>query len=227
MTGNDWWSVFGQQQITNSTGQAPNTEKETKPQTQNKSYLNEPAQTDTFTPTKKTNSTFLQGNVGINNGSYTMNMPAEIKYKEISDEWGNTFELTQEISLNINYTSTNGTTKTYPITIPSGFRWNGASIPGIFEPILGHDTDKEFLQAGMIHDYLCSNKDKVDNNIPLTSAIFRDLLIMNGVSSSKANSMAYGVDLGQDAEKLYKDTTNSFGSFINSFKEDYDTIASQ
>lgn len=38
--------------------------------------------------------------------------------------------------------------------IPKGFEWNGASIPKVFQALIGDPMDVQFLLASLVHDYL-------------------------------------------------------------------------
>lgn len=42
------------------------------------------------------------------------------------------------------------------ITIPSGFRCDGCSIPRVFQRVFGHPLTKRYLRAALFHDWLCT-----------------------------------------------------------------------
>ncbi len=85
----------------------------------------------------------------------------------------------------------------YIFVIPSGFCYDGASIPKIFWRIIGSNTDNEFLIASLIHDVLCINHKYVKHDRAFSTKVFRALLIASGVSKVKACVMANAVDLFQ------------------------------
>ena len=62
----------------------------------------------------------------------------------------------------------------YCIVIPKGYTWDGATCLGL------HHLPK-FLDASMVHDVLCENRQLVDNDRQLSSIIFRELCIASGV----------------------------------------------
>ena len=43
----------------------------------------------------------------------------------------------------------------YGYTIPKDFEFDGASIPRIFWRIIGEPFDTKFIEASLVHDYLC------------------------------------------------------------------------
>ncbi|AUS02273.1 hypothetical protein NVP2096O_38 [Vibrio phage 2.096.O._10N.286.48.B5] len=73
----------------------------------------------------------------------------------------------------------------YHLVIPSGFVTDGASIPMVCWQIIGTPYSPRFIQAAIVHDYMCDNDWEVD----LMSIIFRELLKLNNVSNDKAELM--------------------------------------
>lgn len=73
------------------------------------------------------------------------------------------------------------------ITIPSGFKFDGATIPRYFWKIIGHPFTPRFIEASLVHDYLCKNK----MNRRKADRKFRELLRANGVARWRAYLM-YG-----------------------------------
>lgn len=86
------------------------------------------------------------------------------------------------------------TNKTYSFDIPKGYKWDGATVPKFFWRIVGSSTQPEFLIASCIHDVLCENHNYIDNNRNLSSKIFKELLLIAGVSKIKAQIMYLSVD---------------------------------
>lgn len=90
----------------------------------------------------------------------------------------------------------------YRIVINKGYSWNGANIPRIFWRIIGSQFNPEFLPASMVHDWLCENKDFIiQDGVKISSDIFRDILVLYGVSGFKANIMRNAVYLFQLTQK--------------------------
>lgn len=82
----------------------------------------------------------------------------------------------------------------YHICINKGYNWNGANIPRFLWRIVGSQYNPEFLPASMIHDYLCENKGfLIEHGVKISSDIFKDILILYGVSKVKAWIMATAV----------------------------------
>jgi hypothetical protein len=83
------------------------------------------------------------------------------------------------------------------IYIPSGFQWNGASIPKFLWPILGSPFAPEMMVASLVHDYLYSDEPAV-RHISRKQAdnIFRKLLIANGMDKETAETLYTGVRIG-------------------------------
>lgn len=86
------------------------------------------------------------------------------------------------------------TNKTYSFDVPKGYKWDGATVPKFFWRIVGSSTQPEFLIASCIHDVLCENHNYIDNNRNLSSKIFKELLLIAGVSKIKAQIMYLSVD---------------------------------
>lgn len=90
----------------------------------------------------------------------------------------------------------------YPIYINKGYTWNGANIPRCFWRIIGSQYNPEFLEASLVHDWLCENKGFIlEHGAKISSDIFRDILVENGVSKLKANIMRTAVYIWQINQK--------------------------
>ena len=86
----------------------------------------------------------------------------------------------------------------YCIYINRDYTWNGANIPRFLWRIVGSQYNPEYLEASMVHDWLCENKDYIlEHGVRISSDIFRDILIENGVEKLKANIMSTAVYLFQ------------------------------
>lgn len=82
----------------------------------------------------------------------------------------------------------------YNFTIPKGYCYDGATINRFFWRIIGSKTDNTFLIGALIHDWMCEQKDCVNNDRNFSSRVFRALLIAGGVSEFKAQIMYLAVD---------------------------------
>jgi hypothetical protein len=92
--------------------------------------------------------------------------------------------------------------ESYGIRIHKGYNWNGANIPKFLWRIVGSQYNPEFLPASMVHDWLCENKDFIiDKGARVSSIIFRDILVLSGVSKIKANIMMTAVYMFQLTQK--------------------------
>ena len=90
----------------------------------------------------------------------------------------------------------------YKIVINKGYNWNGANIPRFLWRIVGSQYNPEFLPASMVHDWLCEHKDFIiKDGVKISSDIFKDILILYGVSKSKAWIMASAVRTFQYTQK--------------------------
>ena len=86
----------------------------------------------------------------------------------------------------------------YTIYINKGYTWNGANIPRFLWRLIGSQYNPEYLEASLVHDWLCENKEFIiEHGAKISSDIFRDILIENGVNSLKANIMSRAVYLFQ------------------------------
>lgn len=97
-----------------------------------------------------------------------------------------------DVCFNVNYLGTS-----YVIEIPRGYRWDGSTIPRIFWRLIGSKDDPQFLNASLVHDKICENKNLVNYDRQLSSMIFREILITSGVPKVKAYIMYYAVDFYQ------------------------------
>lgn len=103
---------------------------------------------------------------------------------------------------NVVYTSNYDGKDIYRIAIPKGYTWNGANIPRFLWRVVGSQYNPDFLQASLIHDWLCEHKDYIiSNGVKISSDIFKDILILNGVSKTKAWIMASAVRAFQYTQK--------------------------
>ena len=72
-------------------------------------------------------------------------------------------------------------------------RTDGASIPGVFQPLVGSPFDPAFIKAAVIHDHYC---DRHVRPWTQTHRVFYEGLIAAGVSQAKAKTMYFAVFLG-------------------------------
>lgn len=81
----------------------------------------------------------------------------------------------------------------YGVTVLEGFVTDGASIPRVLWRIVGHPFQGRVLAPALVHDALYQSE-----SLPRAQAdaIFRDLLLANGVNKVKAWAMYWGVRMG-------------------------------
>lgn len=92
----------------------------------------------------------------------------------------------------------------YTLFIQKGYTWDGASIPFGFRWMLGGKGNPQFLIASCVHDKMCENKHLIDYDRPLSSLIFKELLLACGCSNLKANIMYQAVNNFQKLVKGWK-----------------------
>ena len=102
-------------------------------------------------------------------------------------------------------------------SVPVGTLTDGASIPGIFIPLIGERDAEEYLQAAAVHDAYCGRENE---DLPQYRShhwedvhrMFYDALIVNGVSPFKARVMYAAVYLGgprwDDLERNLEDVSD-------------------
>ena len=118
------------------------------------------------------------------------------------------FMLKEDAGYSVTYTDENGKEYNYYIKIPKNYKWDGASIPSSLNWLIGEKDKEEFIEASLVHDYLCENKSLIGNNRALSSSIFSALLRYNGTGSKKAGLMALAVDWYQYCFADWKDNTH-------------------
>ncbi len=77
--------------------------------------------------------------------------------------------------------------------VPAGFVTDGASIPPIFQPIVGRPFDDRFIRAAIVHDYYCV---KHVRTWPQTHRVFYEGLVAQNVDLIKAKLMYFAVVIG-------------------------------
>lgn len=82
----------------------------------------------------------------------------------------------------------------YGVTIPAGFRWNGASTPLLLTwlvPRFDHS-----LMSSCLHDYLCSNAQDEDDRKTADMLYKRALIEIEGYTEKRAKWAYRGVRIG-------------------------------
>jgi hypothetical protein len=74
----------------------------------------------------------------------------------------------------------------------AGLKTDGASIPPIFQPIIGDPFEREFIKAAVIHDHYC---DRHVRPWRQTHRVFYEGLVDQGVPVAKSKVMYYAVYL--------------------------------
>ena len=88
-------------------------------------------------------------------------------------------------------------TQTYYIKLDKGFTSDGCTVPYIFRWIIGCQHTPEYLPASLIHDWLLCHPQSIERNRNLSSRIFRQVLLNEGVNKIKAEIMYLTVDIVQ------------------------------
>ena len=98
--------------------------------------------------------------------------------------------------------------RSFKVTIPKGYCWNGADIPSILWVFVGSKDSPEFKVPSLIHDFLLEYKEYMLNNVlrneisfsqyrRLTTLAFRQCLKDYGTKTVKSNIMAGAVGAWQ------------------------------
>lgn len=74
-------------------------------------------------------------------------------------------------------------------TAPMGYTTDGATIPRVFWTFVGSPFQPKFMQAAIIHDWMCNGGYSVDE----MSNLFYCILIDNGVGKIRARIMERAV----------------------------------
>lgn len=88
-------------------------------------------------------------------------------------------------------------TQTYYIKLDKGFTSDGCTIPRFLWTIFACPHTPEYLPASLIHDYVLNHPETVNYNRNLSSRIFRQVLLNEGVERWKAQLMYLAVELCQ------------------------------
>ena len=81
--------------------------------------------------------------------------------------------------------------------VPAGFTFNGASIPRVFWPIVGHPMEGSFLSASLLHDWCCVKSKKAGKYTLRVAgdALFYHMLCEAGVPFWRRAAMYLAVRL--------------------------------
>ena len=82
----------------------------------------------------------------------------------------------------------------YNFLIPTGYIWDGASIPRVFWRLIGSKTDNKFLVPSLIHDVLCENHDYIENDRYFSTLVFERLLYVSKVNPISRWLIKHSVD---------------------------------
>ena len=88
-------------------------------------------------------------------------------------------------------------TQTYYIKLDKGFTSDGCTIPRLLWTVLGCPHNQEYLPASLIHDWLLCHPQEINRDRNLSSRIFRQVLLNEGVERWKAQLMYLAVELCQ------------------------------
>jgi hypothetical protein len=95
----------------------------------------------------------------------------------------------------------------------AGLKTDGASIPPVFQPIVGAAFKEQFIKAAVIHDHYCIRQVRTWMQ---THRVFYDALLESGVPKVKAKLMYYAVLLGGPKWADLMPGKNCVGNCINS-----------
>ena len=79
------------------------------------------------------------------------------------------------------------------ITVHKGFCTDGASIPVFFRRIIGSPFDAEYVEAAVIHDFLCVLSHHGKYSRPKADSVFSQIMAENKVFPIKRKAMWLGV----------------------------------
>ena len=93
-------------------------------------------------------------------------------------------------------------TQTYYIKLDKGFTSDGCTIPRFLWNIFGCPHTPEYLPASLIHDYVLNHPETVNYNRNLSSRIFKQVLLNEGINKIKAEIMYLAVDIWQAVKNV-------------------------
>ena len=85
----------------------------------------------------------------------------------------------------------------YYLKMNKDFVSDGCTIPRFLWSIFGCPDTPEYLPASLIHDWLLCHPQAINRDRKLSSRIFRQALLNEGVGKGKAQSMYWVVDIVQ------------------------------
>lgn len=85
----------------------------------------------------------------------------------------------------------------YYLKINKDFVSDGCTIPRLLWTVLGCPHNQEYLPASLIHDWLLCHPQEINRDRNLSSRIFRQVLLNEGVERWKAQLMYLAVELCQ------------------------------
>ena len=85
----------------------------------------------------------------------------------------------------------------YYLKMNKGFVSDGCTIPRLLWTVLGCPHNQEYLPASLIHDWLLCHPQEINRDRNLSSRIFRQVLLNEGVERWKAQIMYIAVDIWQ------------------------------
>lgn len=77
--------------------------------------------------------------------------------------------------------------------VPAGFVTDGASVPPIFWPVVGHPYSPSSLRAAILHDYLCRLREASGLESRSAHLVFYSALRAEGVALPRAAAMTVAV----------------------------------
>lgn len=80
-------------------------------------------------------------------------------------------------------------------TVPAGFLTDGASIPPLMWPVVGHPYSPSSLRAAILHDWMCRNPSAHTLPSPRVHRVFYDALRADRCAWLRARAMWLAVRL--------------------------------
>lgn len=108
---------------------------------------------------------------------------------EVKDIDSKPYILNKELKIKIQYKN-----ETTFITIPKGYRWNGANIPSFAWVLIANPDDPKVRLASMVHDFCCENHVVCRDDRYLSTKLLCSLCKSAKMNTLKVSTMFHTVD---------------------------------
>lgn len=119
----------------------------------------------------------------------TLEYTPESTTDDIKDIDNKPYILDKELKIKVQYK--NDTTF---ITIPQGYRWNGANIPSFAWVLIANPDDPKVRLASMVHDFCCENHVVCRDDRYLSTKLLCSLCKSAKLNTLKVSTMFHTVD---------------------------------